>query len=120
FGGFAAVPLTAVARVFASPGPIYELEARRPDFFRMARALFAAGIRAGDLVHNTFSYHLTPAGAMAEGAAQALGCPVIPGGVGNTEQQLQVIAALRPAAYVGTPSFLKILIDRAAEQRIDI
>ncbi len=89
FGGFAAVPVAAVARVFASPGPIYELEARRPDFFRMARALYAAGFRAGDLVHNTFSYHLTPAGAMLESAAQSLGCPVIPAGTGQTEQQLK-------------------------------
>jgi phenylacetate-coenzyme A ligase PaaK-like adenylate-forming protein len=120
FGGFAAVPLAAVARVFASPGPIYELEARRPDFFRMARALHAAGIRAGDLVHNTFSYHLTPAGAMVESAAQALGCPVIPAGTGQSEQQLRTIADLKPVAYIGTPSFLKILLDRAAEQGIDI
>ena len=120
FGGFAAVPVAAVARVFASPGPIYELEARRPDFFRMARALYAAGIRAGDLVHNTFSYHLTPAGAMVESAAQALGCPVIPAGIGQTEQQLRTIADLQPVAYVGTPSFLKIILDRAAEQKSDV
>jgi phenylacetate-CoA ligase len=120
FGGFAAVPPNAVARIFASPGPIYELEARRPDFFRMARALYAAGVRAGDLVHNSFSYHLTPAGAMVEGAAQALGCPVIPAGTGQTEQQLKTIADLRPAVYVGTPSFLKILVDRAAEQGSDV
>ena len=86
----------------------------------MARALYAAGIRAGDLVHNTFSYHLTPAGAMVESAAQAIGCPVIPAGTGQTEQQLRTIADLRPAAYVGTPSFLKILLDRAAEQGSDI
>jgi phenylacetate-CoA ligase len=120
FGGFAAAPPTAVARVFVSPGPIYELEARRPDFFRMARALYAAGIRAGDLVHNTFSYHLTPAGMMLESAAQAIGCPVIPAGTGNTEQQLRTIEDLRPVAYIGTPSFLKILLDRAAEQGSDI
>jgi phenylacetate-CoA ligase len=120
FGGFCAVPLAAVARVFASPGPIYELEARRPDFFRMARALYAAGIRPGDLVHNTFSYHLTPAGAMVESAAQALGCPVIPAGTGQTEQQLKTIADLKPVAYVGTPSFLKILIDRAAAEGGDV
>jgi phenylacetate-CoA ligase len=120
FGGFCAVPLAAVARVFASPGPIYEPEARRPDFFRMARALHAAGIRPGDLVHNAFSYHLTPAGAMLESAALALGCPVIPAGTGQTEQQLRTIADLRPVAYVGTPSFLKILLDRAAEQGSDI
>ena len=90
---------------------------RRPDFFRLARALFAAGFRAGDLVHNTFSYHLTPAGAMVESAAQALGCPVIPAGTGQTEQQLRTIADLKPVGYVGTPSFLKILLDRAAETR---
>jgi phenylacetate-CoA ligase len=120
FGGLAAVPVSGLARIFASPGPIYELEARRPDFFRMARALYAAGIRPGDLVHNTFSYHLTPAGAMVESAAAALGCPVIPGGTGQTELQLRTIADLRPAAYVGTPSFLKILLDRAAEQGVDI
>ena len=120
FGGFAAVPVGAVARIFASPGPIYELEARRPDFFRMARALYAAGIRPGDLVHNSFSYHLTPAGAMVESAAQALGCPVIPAGTGQSEQQVRTIADLRPVAYVGTPSFLKILLDRAAEQQVDI
>ena len=120
FGGFTTVPVGAVGRVFASPGPIYELEARRPDFFRMARALYAAGIRAGDLVHNTFSYHLTPAGAMVESAALALGCPVIPAGTGQTEQQLQTIADLQPVAYVGTPSFLKILLDRAADAGSDI
>jgi phenylacetate-CoA ligase len=120
FGGFATIATGAVSRVFASPGPIYEIEARRPDFFRMARALYAAGIRAGDLIHNTFSYHLTPAGAMLESAAQALGCPVVPAGTGQTELQLKTIADLRPVAYVGTPSFLKILCDRAAEIGSDI
>jgi len=120
FGGLAAVPIDAVARVFASPGPIYEIEGRRPDFFRMARALFAAGMRPGDLIHNTFSYHLTPAGAMVESAALALGCPVIPAGTGQTEQQLRTIADLRPVAYVGTPSFLKILLDRSAETGADV
>jgi phenylacetate-CoA ligase len=120
FGGLNAAPISSLARVFASPGPIYEVEARRPDFARMARALYAAGIRAGDLVHVAFSYHLTPAGAMMDSAAQALGCPVIPAGTGQTELQLRTIADLKPAAYVGTPSFLKILLDRAAEQAIDI
>jgi phenylacetate-CoA ligase len=120
FGGFTTVPPGAAARVFVSPGPIYELEPRRPDFFRMARALYAAGFRAGDLIHNSFSYHLTPAGAMLESAALALGCPVIPAGTGQTEQQLKTIADLRPVAYVGTPSFLKILLDRAAETGSDI
>ena len=120
FGGFTTVPTGNVSRVFASPGPIYEIEARRPDFFRMARALYAAGICAGDLIHNTFSYHLTPAGAMLESAALALGCPVIPAGTGQTELQLKTIADLRPVAYVGTPSFLKILCDRASETGYDI
>jgi phenylacetate-CoA ligase len=120
FGGFTTVPIGAVARIYASPGPIYEIEARRPDFFRMARALYAAGFRAGDLVHNTFSYHLTPAGAMLESAALALGCPVIPAGTGQTEQQLKTICDLRPVGYVGTPSFLKILLDRAADTGADI
>jgi phenylacetate-CoA ligase len=120
FGGFAAVPISALRRIFVSPGPIYEPEGRRPDFGRFARALYAAGFRAGDLVHNTFSYHLTPAGAMVESAAEGLGCPVIPAGVGQTEQQLRTIADLKPVGYVGTPSFLKILLDRAAEEGINI
>jgi phenylacetate-CoA ligase len=116
FGGFAAVPISALRRVFVSPGPIYEPEGRRADYGRFARALCAAGFRAGDLVHNSFSYHLTPAGAMVESGAEALGCPVIPAGTGNTEQQLQAIADLKPVGYVGTPSFLKILLDRAARE----
>ncbi len=120
FGGFAAVPVSALRRVFVSPGPIYEPEGKRPDFGRFARALFAAGFRAGDLVHNTFSYHLTPAGALVESAAEAFGCPVIPAGTGQTEQQLRTIADLRPVGYVGTPSFLKILLDRAASEGIDV
>jgi phenylacetate-CoA ligase len=120
FGGFTTIGLGDIGRVFASPGPIYEIEARRPDFFRMVRPLWAAGIRAGDLIHNCFSYHLTPAGAMFESAAFALGCPVVPAGTGQTELQLKTIADLRPIAYIGTPSFLKILLDRAAETGIDI
>ena len=120
FGGLLAVPMTALRRVFVSPGPIYEPEGRRADFFRFARALFAAGFRAGDLVHNTFSYHLTPAGAMVESAADSLGCPVIPAGTGQTEQQLRTIADLKPIGYVGTPSFLKILLDRAESEGTDI
>jgi len=120
FGGLAATPVAQLRRVFASPGPIYEPEARRPDFFRMARALYAAGFRPGDLVHNTFAYHLTPAGAMVESAAEALGCPVIAAGTGQTEQQLRTIADLRPVGYVGTPSFLKILFDRAAAEDGDL
>ncbi|HJU14929.1 MAG TPA: AMP-binding protein [Stellaceae bacterium] len=120
FGGFAALPVRQLRRIFASPGPIYEPEAPRPDFWRLARALFAAGFRAGDLVHNAFSYHLTPAGAMVESAAEALGCPVVPAGTGQSELQVRTIADLRPAGYVGTPSFLKILFDRAAALESDM
>ena len=115
FGGLEATPIGALARVFMSPGPLFEPEGRRGDYWRMARPLFAAGFRPGDLVHNTFSYHLTPAGSMLETGAHALGCAVIPAGTGQTEQQLQAIAQFRPNGYTGTPSFLKILVEKAAE-----
>ena len=115
FGGVAAMASGGLARIFQSPGPIYEPEGRTDDFFRLARALYAAGFRKGDLVHNTFAYHLTPGGFMMDSGARALGCAVIPAGIGNTEQQLDVIADLKPAAYTGTPSFLKILLEKAEE-----
>ncbi|MDO9597184.1 MAG: AMP-binding protein [Azoarcus sp.] len=116
FGGFAAVRWGAACRrVFASPGPLYEPEGAGADYYRLARALYAAGFREGDLVHNTFSYHFTPAGSMMETAAHALGCTVFPAGVGQTEQQLAAIVDLQPNAYVGTPSFLRILLDKADE-----
>ncbi|MBC7437519.1 MAG: AMP-binding protein [Bdellovibrionales bacterium] len=121
FGGFSAVRFGAgMPRVFASPGPIYEPEGARADYWRMARGLFAAGFRAGDLVHNTFSYHFTPAGSMMETAAQALGCTVFPAGTGQTELQVQAMAELRPQAYSGTPSFLKIILEKAAETGVDL
>ena len=113
FGGLATTRWGAAARVFASPGPIFEPEGRAPDYWRFARALFAAGFREGDLVHNCFSYHFTPGGSMVEQGALALGCTVFPGGVGQTEQQLQVIAELAPDGYAGTPSFLQIILERA-------
>ena len=119
-GGLNAVPLEQVAHIFMSPGPIFEPDGEGRDHWRFGRALFAAGVRAGDIVHNTFAYHLTPAGMLVESAARALGCPVIPAGVGNTELQVQAIAHLRPAAYGGTPSFLKILLDKAAETGADV
>ena len=115
FGGFSASGWGAAARVFASPGPIYEPEGRRPDYWRLARALFAAGFRPGDLVHNTFAYHFTPAGSMLESGAHALGCTVFPGGTGQTEMQVQAMADLKPEGYVGTPSFLRIILDKADE-----
>jgi len=120
FGGLLTVPIAELGRVFASPGPIYDPEGRRPDYWRFARSLFAAGLRRGDLVHNAFSYHLTPAGAIVESGAFALGCPIIPAGTGQTEQQLRTIADLKPVAYCGTPSFLKILLDKAGESGADI
>ena len=118
FGGFAATRWGEAARVFASPGPIYEPEGKRPDYWRLARALFAAGFRKGDLVHNGFSYHFTPAGSMVETGAHALGCTVIPGGTGQTEQQVQVMAELKPDGYAGTPSFLKIIVEKADEMGV--
>jgi phenylacetate-CoA ligase len=119
FGGYTATSIEHT-HVFASPGPIYEPGYATSDFWRLARALYASGFRRGDLVHNSFSYHLTPAGMMLESGAHALGCVVIPAGVGQTELQLQTIVDLGPQAYVGTPSFLKILLDRADEQKLDI
>jgi phenylacetate-CoA ligase len=120
FGGLAASHWGRIGRVFSSPGPIYEPEGRNADYWRTARALFAAGFRSGDLVHNSFSYHMTPGAWILEGGALALGCTVFPGGVGQTEQQLQAMADLRPQGYVGTPSFLRILLDRADELGLKI
>jgi len=120
FGGLAASPWGRLGRVFASPGPIYEPEGRAADYWRTARALFAAGVRSGDLVHNSFSYHMTPGGWMLEAGARALGCTVFPGGVGQTEQQVQAMADLQPHAYVGTPSYLRILLDKADELGLGI
>ncbi len=115
FGGLAATRWGVARRVFQSPGPIYEPEGAQPDYWRLARALFAAGFRAGNLVHNCFSYHLTPAGSMVETAAHALGCTVFPGGTGQGELQVQAIADLGAHGYVGTPSFLKIIVEKADE-----
>ncbi|MDR3369175.1 AMP-binding protein [Rhodoferax sp.] len=119
FGGFSAESFgNRMPRVFASPGPIYEPEGIAKDYWRMARAIFAAGFRAGDLIHNSFSYHFVPAGSMMETGAHALGCTVFPGGTGQTEQQVQAMAELKPAGYIGTPSFLKIILEKAAEMGV--
>jgi phenylacetate-CoA ligase len=120
FGGLTAIAPGQLARLFVSPGPIYDPEGRSADFWGTARVLFAAGFRRGDIVHNAFSYHLTPAGSMFETGAQALECAVIPAGVGQTEMQVATIAALKPNAYVGTPSFLKVLLEKADELKSDI
>ncbi|MFL6695247.1 MAG: phenylacetate--CoA ligase family protein [Ramlibacter sp.] len=120
-GGFSAlVRGPAMPRMFASPGPIYEPEGKARDYWRTGRAMHAAGFRAGDLVHNAFSYHMTPGAFIMEAGAHAVGCTVFPAGIGQTEQQLQAIADLRPTAYAGTPSFLRILVEKAQETGVDI
>lgn len=111
FGGFIPAPMGSFSHLFTSPGPIFEPETAIADPWRGARALFAAGFRPGDVVLNTFSYHLTPGGFIFDSAARALGCAVIPAGPGNTQQQFELIEAYRPVAYTGTPDFLKILLD---------
>lgn len=124
FGGFAAAGWHAhpnrALRVFASPGPLYEPETARADYWRLGRSLVAAGFRGGDLIHNTFAYHFTPAGSMVEAAAAAVGCTVFPAGIGQTEMQVQAIVELRPDGYVGTPSFLKIILEKADESGADV
>mgnify|MGYP001174219774 CR=1 FL=1 len=121
FGGFAAIRYgAAMPRLYASPGPIYEPEGTARDYWRAARAMFAAGFRAGELAHNAFSYHMTPGAFIMESGAHAVGCTVFPAGTGQTEQQLQAIAELKPHAYIGTPSFLRILVEKAAETGTDM
>lgn len=119
FGGFSAVGFgVGMPRVFASPGPIYEPEGTARDYWRMARAIFAAGFRPGELIHNSFSYHFVPAGSMMETGAHAMGCTVFPGGTGQTEQQVQAMRDLQPAGYIGTPSFLKIIVEKAFDMGV--
>jgi phenylacetate-CoA ligase len=130
FGGFSALVrqpqkqsgAALMSRIFASPGPIYEPESQASDYWRAGRAVYAAGMRAGDLVHNAFSYHMTPGAYLMESGAHAVGCTVFPAGTGQTEQQLQALADLQPVGYLGTPSFLKILVEKAQEasQRLSI
>lgn len=120
FGGFADPAALAGARVFQSPGPIFEVQGPGVDPWQAARAFFAVGVRAGDIVHNAFSYHLTPGGFILDEGARALGCAVFPGGTGNTDAQVEAAASLKPGVYCGTPDFLKILLDRAAEMGKDL
>ncbi|HYL90544.1 MAG TPA: AMP-binding protein [Burkholderiales bacterium] len=119
-GGLNATPLDKLGKLFISPGPIYDPEGRGRDWWRTARGLFAGGFRAGDRVINTFAYHFTPAGSMLESGALALGCTVIPAGTGQTEMQVAAIHDLGATGYVGTPSFLKLIVEKAAELKIDI
>ncbi len=117
FGGFASIVRgPRMPRIFASPGTIYEPEGEARDYWRTARALHAAGFRSGELIHNSFSYHMTPAGSIMESGAHALGCTIFAGGTGQTEQQLEAIVDLKPDGYAGTPSFLKILLEKAEEK----
>ena len=116
-GGLATPDASRYGRIFMSPGPIFEPEGLSVDSWRTARALFAAGIRRGDIVHNTFAYHLTPGGWIVDAGARALGCTVIPAGPGNNEQQLEIIAHLQPNVYIGVPDYLKILLDKAKEAK---
>ena len=119
-GGLTAFPPDQLAYVFSSPGPIYEASTFRTDFYRLARALYAAGFRKGDMAHNCFSYHLTPAGQMLNSGCHALGCSVVPAGVGQTDLQVQTINDLKPDGYVGTPSFLKIILEKSDELKMDV
>jgi phenylacetate-CoA ligase len=119
-GGLNATPLNKLAKIFVSPGPVYEPQGASANWWRSARALFAAGFRAGDLVINTFAYHFTPAGSMMESGALALGCTVVPTGIGQTEMQVSTIADLRISGFIGTPSFLKLIVDKADELKADI
>ena len=119
FGGLSPVKPGALKRLLVSPGPIFEPEAHGRDWWGAARALHAAGFRKNDIVLNCFSYHLTPGGHIMESAAHALGCAVIPGGVGNTEAQVEAVHHYKPRGYCGTPDFLKILLDKAGELKRD-
>ncbi len=119
-GGFAVTAPGKLKRLLMSPGPIFEPEGHSADWWNSARALFAAGFRPGDVVHNSFAYHLTPGGFILEAGAHALGCTVVPGGVGNTEQQVEAVAHLKPSGYTGTPDFLKILLDAAEKAGKDV
>jgi phenylacetate-CoA ligase len=120
FGGLVTRPVGKLARVFMSPGPIFDPEGRGADWWRFSRPMYAAGIRSGGLLQNCFSYHFTPAAFMVESGAAKLGCAVIPAGAGQTEMQVQSIVELRPDTYVGTPSFLRLIIEKAREMNADI
>jgi phenylacetate-CoA ligase len=120
FGGLTTLPPGRMGHLYLSPGPIFDPEGARPDPWRSARALWAAGMRPGHVLQNCFGYHLTPGAWMVDLAARHIGCAVIPAGTGQTEQQIEVIRALRPDAYVGTPSFLRIIIEKALETGADI
>ena len=115
FGGMATTSPGKLRRIFSSPGPIYDPQGDLEDFWRFGRAMWAAGFRSEDIIHNTFSYHFTPAGFMVDEGARKIGCAVFPAGVGQTEMQVHTIADLKPSAYAGTPSFLKLILEKALD-----
>ena len=120
FGGFVNMAHLDGSRIFMSPGPVWEPQGLGADPWGAARAFHAAGLRKGDIVHNSLAYHMTPGGFIFDEGARALGARVFPAGIGNTEQQVEAAAALRPTAYGGTPDFLKVLLDKAAEMGRDL
>src|SRR5262245_60209434 len=120
FGDMTTLVPGGLSRIFASPGPVFDPEGRRGDYWRIARAMHAAGFRRGEIVHNAFAYHFTPAGSMFDLGAQALGCAVIPAGTGPADLQVQTIAGVRPQCYGGTPSFLRIILEKADEIGADV
>ncbi len=119
-GGLNATPVAKLEKLYVSPGPLYEPEGKGKDWWRTARGLYAGGLRAGDLVVNTFAYHFTPAGSMLESGARAVGCTVVPTGIGQTEMQVTTIRDLGAVGFVGTPSFLKLIIEKADELGVDV
>ena len=119
-GGLNVTPISTINRLYVSPGPVYEAEGGGKDYWRVARALYAAGVRSGDIVHNCFAFNFTPGGWMLDSGIRALGCPAIAGGVGNTEMQVTTISHYRPTVYAGTPDFLKVILDKAEEMGVRI
>jgi len=120
FGGFADLSALTGNRVFLSPGPIWEPQGLGADPWQAARALYAAGFRKGDMVHNALAYHMTPGGFILDEGLRALGCTVFPAGTGNTEMQVDAATTLKPSAYVGTPDYLQIVLDKAREMGRDL
>ncbi len=120
FGGFVMGDPSQWNRVFMSPGPIWEPQGMAADPWRGARALHAAGFRKGDIVHNAFAYHMTPGGFILDESARALGCAVFPAGVGNTEVQVEAMSMLQPSAYIGTPDYLKVILDKADDMGVKL
>ena len=120
FGGFLAVPLDTLQHVFFSPGPLYEPSADESAVMDTVRDMFAiAGFTAEDVVINTFGYHLIPTGLALDQVLTQIGATVIPAGVGNADLQIKMMLDLGVTAYIGTPSWLMALIEKAEERGLD-